>query len=179
MSVLKEKGNNICGERVKAAIKAAGITQAYLAEKLDITENAVSMIVNGKRSLSPKRATQISAITGWSAEYLLGISDFKNTSDEIVYHIGRLSDTNKALQFLINRAAEKNGISIVQYINDGGAEGEDRIFISVREATGRGEELLYTEDSLSSEILHFIDYQVGKIASQAFKCKQSKRNTGI
>lgn len=172
MSVLNEKDNNICGERVKEAIKAKGIKQARLAEMLHITENAVSMIINGKRSLSPKRAAQISEITGWRADYLLGLSDYKKNIDEIIFRFNKITDAMKALQYLVNYTAENYGVSITPMLDE---TDSDHQFISVRRIDDQ-KELLYIEDTLSSEILHFIGYQVNRIVKQALE--QEQRNNG-
>lgn len=52
--------NKIVGERVRDLYKAHGMTQAELAEKLGYSDpNTISMIVNGRRSLTQEKAMMI------------------------------------------------------------------------------------------------------------------------
>ena len=80
---MAEKNNQKRGERVKAALKSAGITQRDLAEKLFFTPNYINQVIRGKRNLTDVLAKKISDLTGVRAEYLLGIDDYKTKREAI------------------------------------------------------------------------------------------------
>ena len=84
------------GEKVKKLMKAYHYTQAQLAEKLDCSENHISMIVRGERNLTVKKAKAIAEIFDVSPEWLLGFSNFRTNRDEKAYAI---ADRLVGLQF--------------------------------------------------------------------------------
>jgi transcriptional regulator with XRE-family HTH domain len=59
------------GDRMAIAARLKGITQAELAEKLDVSASAVSAWAKEGRNPPSKRIPEIAAILGVSVEYLL------------------------------------------------------------------------------------------------------------
>lgn len=75
--------DNISGERIKQARKAAKMTQKELAAKLQIMgisieQNSISKLENGERFVADYEIMAISKILNVSADWLLGIEDKKN-----------------------------------------------------------------------------------------------------
>ena len=62
------------GERVGARLVALGKTQAWLAERIGVSPQAISKLVNGTTTDSP-HIFQIARALETSAEYLMGASD--------------------------------------------------------------------------------------------------------
>ena len=59
------------GGRLKGLRKKAGYTQAQLAEKLNITPNAMSNYETGNRLMQTEMMVEVSQIFGCSLDYLL------------------------------------------------------------------------------------------------------------
>ena len=83
MSQISVKSVHTSGERVKLVMKENHCTQAQLAEKLDCSENHISMIVRGKRNLTVKKAKIISKLFGVRLEWLLGFDEYKTAWDQM------------------------------------------------------------------------------------------------
>jgi transcriptional regulator with XRE-family HTH domain len=65
------------GERLVAAREEAGLSQRDLADKLDITQRALSWWERQPVALRPEQIAQLAAALGVSADYLLGVSTAK------------------------------------------------------------------------------------------------------
>lgn len=60
------------GERIKAALKSAGITQTKLAKLVDVTDKHISSVVNGIDAASQALLIKIADALGVSVSYLMG-----------------------------------------------------------------------------------------------------------
>ena len=72
------------GQRVKAALKEAGLHLYDLADRTGLTYDHISKVVKGKRSVTVEIAKAASELTGVRTDFFLGIDDFetdKNVSD--------------------------------------------------------------------------------------------------
>lgn len=102
MAEIPAKSTQTPGEKVKQLMKEFHYTQAQLAEKLDCSENHISMIVRGERNLTVKKAKAIAEIFDVTPEWLLGLKDFRTDRDEKVYaiadHLVGLQFEKKAFQ---------------------------------------------------------------------------------
>ncbi len=64
--------NNIeCGNRIKEARKASGLTQAQLSAQLNIRSESLSAIENGRRSASIDLLIDISQLLDVTLDYLI------------------------------------------------------------------------------------------------------------
>jgi len=63
------------GQRIKKSRKLMGLTQQQLAQKLDITQTAVSKYEKDERTVPYKILISLSHIFGESINYLLGLED--------------------------------------------------------------------------------------------------------
>ncbi|MDD2367043.1 MAG: helix-turn-helix transcriptional regulator [Desulfuromonadaceae bacterium] len=59
------------GQRIKEATKAAGFSQRKLAEKLGVTDSAVSAWMNGDARMSEEGYAFVSELTGKSIDYFI------------------------------------------------------------------------------------------------------------
>lgn len=78
-----DKNEQIRSERVKSALKAAGLTQKKFAEKHGYTANYINQIIRGKKNLTEDIAKKLSDDTDVRAEYLLGEDDYKTKRDMV------------------------------------------------------------------------------------------------
>lgn len=82
------------GERMRNARKRAGLTQAEVAEKMDLSINYVSDLENGKKNMSLITIASLCQCYQLSADYFLfGIekSEKELTLEEILTYISTLS----------------------------------------------------------------------------------------
>ena len=75
MDMEKELRKQI-GERLKESRKAAGYTQAQIAEILNMTQQQYSRFENGKFELNYSQIIKICKLYDISADYLFGIKTF-------------------------------------------------------------------------------------------------------
>ena len=75
----KENINPVCGQRLKEVIQASPYSQKDFAEVvLHYTPEHLSLIINGKRSLTPELAEKVITIFPHIRfQWLMGIDDFK------------------------------------------------------------------------------------------------------
>lgn len=69
---------NIIGIRVKEIRISLGYSQQTFADALEISKGMVSLIESGKKKPSRTTVTKISGIGNVSADYVMGLSDYKN-----------------------------------------------------------------------------------------------------
>ena len=74
------------GQKLKDLLREAQITQEELAEQVERTPNYISMIICGKRNLTPALASKIVELEvfkkkGVRKEYLLGFDEFKTDKE--------------------------------------------------------------------------------------------------
>lgn len=60
------------GERIKAALKAANLSQTKLAKMVDVTDKHISSVVNGIDAASQALLIKISKVLGVSVSFLMG-----------------------------------------------------------------------------------------------------------
>jgi repressor LexA len=73
------KKDNIVGEKIRKAIKDAGLTQQKLADKLGITNPVINVWVTGKRNPKPDTLQKIAEATGKPYSYFLEDDEFAPT----------------------------------------------------------------------------------------------------
>ena len=98
---MSQKYINPTGQRIKAAVKAANITQKELARKLGYSPNYISQIVCGTRRLPTEMAKKIASVTGVRAVYLLGNDDFMKTQDLVDYILDEIESKRVTGRYVI------------------------------------------------------------------------------
>lgn len=68
----------IIGKRIKASREEKGLTQEYLAERLDVSNAFISKIERGKTSVSLDRLSEICHVLEESMEYMITGADNSN-----------------------------------------------------------------------------------------------------
>lgn len=145
------KINNPFGQRVKDVRKLHKLTQAQLAEAIDVEPNYISMIECGTRHLTKEKAEKISKLfPPVSAAYLMGLSDFK-TRDEEDFALLK-EDLNRKRDWII---AVDSLISFVV--------GEKQC----SEAFSSGLNSFEEYQSLRREITEYVEFKVCKIAERS------------
>ena len=74
-----DEGRTLCatiGERLSAARKSAGFTQAQLANELKVTKSALQKWEYGKREIGLADLVRVAGILRVPTDYLLGLSDY-------------------------------------------------------------------------------------------------------
>ena len=81
--------NKIIGSRVREVYLRHNMTQADLAEALGYSDpNMISMIVNGRRRLTPEKALQmVELFPEVRLDWLLGRSNYESEAEEIMHNI--------------------------------------------------------------------------------------------
>lgn len=82
--------DNIFGNRLKELRLEAGLTQAQLADKLNISSSTIGMYEQGRREPDNDTLTKLCAELNTSVDYLLGI---KNTLNLTIWMLTTLSQT--------------------------------------------------------------------------------------
>ncbi len=70
------------GERLKEKMKEKGLKQAEFAERIGITQTAISQYLNDKRKPTPKTVQKIADALGCSVEWLNGNDELTKGTDE-------------------------------------------------------------------------------------------------
>ena len=73
---MKNKVKEQIGERLKESRKAAGHTQAQIAEKMNMTQQQYSRFENGVFELNYEQIILLCKIYDISADFLFGLKDF-------------------------------------------------------------------------------------------------------
>ena len=71
------------GENIQYLREEKGMTQKELAERINISYSVMNRIESGERPARDEEIKNIAKALGVSSDYLLGISNIRNTSDEI------------------------------------------------------------------------------------------------
>lgn len=79
-----ENRNEAFPTRLRKAMKNANISTTYLASKIGITPQAVSLYTAGKSGPDWKTLCKIADVCGVSVDWLLGRSDYKKKSNEAI-----------------------------------------------------------------------------------------------
>lgn len=73
-------------DRIREARETLGLSQAQFAEKVGLTKNYISLVENGKRSLSARTVADICRIFGISEDWML-------TGDGSIFEISPEAET--------------------------------------------------------------------------------------
>ncbi|MBL3848196.1 helix-turn-helix transcriptional regulator [Bacillus paranthracis] len=73
---------NIIGIRVKEIRSSLAMSQQSFADAIEVSKGMVSLIESGKKKPSRETVSKISNLGSVSADYVMGLSDYKNL-DEI------------------------------------------------------------------------------------------------
>ncbi|MEQ6389299.1 helix-turn-helix transcriptional regulator [Bacillaceae bacterium S4-13-58] len=91
------------GEKISTWINDRGYTQKYLSDKLNVSPQVMSKIINGKKSINIIEIRQIADIMGISVDELIGDTSRSRTiEDPIMFMIGNLNNekSKEKLRFL-------------------------------------------------------------------------------
>ena len=97
----------LIAKRIKAARKIAGLTQEQLAEKIDISTNAIAKLENNLMTASLQTLINISNVLNIDINYLLCESDTNGETDSL----------DVFLESLIHGLSSKDKAFIVHVIN--------------------------------------------------------------
>ena len=98
----------VVGKRVKAARKAAQITQAELAEKINISTNAVAKLETNLMNISLQTLINIANVLDIDINYLLSNDDTTDSKDK---------NTDVFLESLIKNLSMRDKAFIIHTIN--------------------------------------------------------------
>ena len=90
---------NILGKRIKSLRKGSHLNQIEFANILNISNSTLSQYETGQRVPSDDIKIKIAEYFQVSTDYLLGVSNNKNTSKEIPEEF---SSPEEAMQFILN-----------------------------------------------------------------------------
>lgn len=115
----KKEINAESGKRLKKLITTYGIPQKMFAEMIGYTEQHLSLIVTGKRSLTIEAAKRIAKMMNVRVEWLMGLDDYMTQHDVDVSPqidgMNRRKDVCGAMELL----ARVVGYKISEQPNDG------------------------------------------------------------
>lgn len=97
---LKESFNmieNIIGIRVKEIRNRLAMSQQSFADAIEVSKGMVSLIESGKKKPSRDTVTKISNLGKVSADYVIGLSNYKNLDES------QSSEVKTELQDMINK----------------------------------------------------------------------------
>ena len=109
----KTEINPLWGIRLKEVCEQCDIRQAELAKRIFISQQTISKIINGKATLTRQTALKISEIfPQYSAEWILGLSDYKSDSDHMSQLIRNAAKTSDFLFTGLSAFAQLSGYRI-------------------------------------------------------------------
>lgn len=91
------------GEKISTWLESQGKTQSLIAERMGVSKQVMSKIVNGKKAINIEEITKIAGIIGVTVDELLQLKDAPQVIQEpILFMIGKLEKehTKEGLQFL-------------------------------------------------------------------------------
>lgn len=101
--------NPLWGKRLKQLCEENKLSQAELAERIPISQQTISKIINGKAALTLQTAQRIvDLFPQWRIEYLTGRDGFKTLDDLI----GKRVDARHEVINLIERLVKIHGYTI-------------------------------------------------------------------
>ena len=98
--------------RIRQLRRQKNMTQQEVGQALGVGNTAVSMYENGRRSLDDKTIRNLCALFGCSADYLLGLSDYRPPVTEKdarhleAYHAADTED-RKAIDKMLREAGRR------------------------------------------------------------------------
>lgn len=113
MPNIGKKTDKDIGTRVRKVRKAAKKTQEWLAEKLGVDPNYISMIETGKRRLTTENAEKIAALfPPVRIQWLIGWDDFETEDDETEYEWQRSQRAGIMEQEMMKKIAHQAGYEL-------------------------------------------------------------------
>jgi transcriptional regulator with XRE-family HTH domain len=91
------------GEKINQWLVDRGQTQSFFADRMGISKQVMSKIVNGKKAVNVEEVRKIAAIMGISVDELLGSSQEPPIlNDPVMFMVGKTDNENtkEKLQFL-------------------------------------------------------------------------------
>ncbi|MGX5433396.1 helix-turn-helix domain-containing protein [Bacillus toyonensis] len=107
-------GENVIGIRIKEIrVELLKMSQREFAEALDAKKTMISLYENGRRNPSRETVEKMSRLSGVSADYIMGISEYKslNSNDS-----KDLKDELKEIMLQINELDPKKREEIIAMI---------------------------------------------------------------
>ena len=118
MSKAKVEPQSVRAERLKEIIKNEGLTQNLLADKVSVTQQSISRIMQGKQALTEGMARRIVAVfPAYNVEWLLGYKSEEEARTGII---------QDAIEKMISQFP-KNVEILKEIINDKSASAKDRM----------------------------------------------------
>lgn len=90
------------GTRLHAAREAAGLTQAQVAQKLDLTQAAYALWERREMALKPEQIEQAAKVLGVSVDYLFG-----HSSSRVNGPVGKVRQTFESVSRLPRRQQQR------------------------------------------------------------------------
>lgn len=107
--VIKERG-----DFVKSLLKKRGMTQLQLALAIPCSQENLSSILSGKRSLSIEMAKRITSFFpgAFTTEWLLGLSDYKSNADHLSSVVNEINLESDLLLAGLSAFAQLSGYEV-------------------------------------------------------------------
>ena len=100
------------GSRVKFFRKAKSMDQKTLASAIMCSENLISMIERGRRSLTSENAKALEGVLGVRAEFLLRFDDFPTDADRWEHEFKEIDKEGEMWETFLRVIAMKAGYSL-------------------------------------------------------------------
>lgn len=116
MSRPKTALNPIRADRVKAMIDRENISQSEFADRVHLTQQAISRIVNLKTALTEETARDmIKAFPRYRLEWLLGLDDYMSESDLFDDYMSRIDKEHDTNVYIVRQLAALHGVDVTLY----------------------------------------------------------------
>lgn len=103
-------------ERVKTMIDRENISQSEFADRVHLTQQAISRIINMKTALIEATARDmIEAFPGYRLEWLLGLDDYMTESDLFDAYIARIDKEHDTNVYIVRQLAALHGVDVTLY----------------------------------------------------------------
>ncbi|HEK9103362.1 TPA: helix-turn-helix transcriptional regulator [Bacillus pseudomycoides] len=93
---------NLIGIRVKEIRSSLAMSQQAFADAIDVSKGMISLIESGKKKPSRTTVTKISGLGNVSADYIMGLSHYKNLDES------QSSEVKTELKDMISRIEKLN-----------------------------------------------------------------------
>lgn len=114
----KEEINPKSGERLKKVISESGMTQSQFADWLGYTEQHLSLIVTGKRRLTPETAQRIAEeYPPIQRDWLMGYSKYRTNAERAKAQLQKCMDEAEALYEPMKLLAGLHGYEFEQTLH--------------------------------------------------------------
>lgn len=110
----KKPINPLQGKRLYQLLEETKTTQKSLSEHIYLTQQTISEITRGNASLTQENAERINKLfPNYSAEWLLGLSDYKNDAEKNIALLNKAMDDGGILEGCFKLLAKLKGFIIV------------------------------------------------------------------